>query len=83
MRVERENQSRLSGKKKRKEKKRLNSFVLTRTCKNRECLLYNMPHILFSFTALWDLSVLKQWMAGHPGPWCCLSEDIGGVNQGN
>lgn len=32
-----------------------NCFVLTRTCKNRERLLYNMLHILFSFTALWDL----------------------------
>lgn len=31
-----------------------NCFVLTRTCKNRERLLYNMLHILFSFTALWD-----------------------------
>jgi len=41
-----------------------NSFVLTRTCKNRECLLYNMPHILCSFTALWDSTKLR---AGYPG----------------
>ncbi len=42
--------------------------------------------ICFTFSSLLllcGISVLKQSLAGHPGPWCCFSEDMGGVNQGN